>query len=105
MSNQTPPPLPPQQSPYTQQAPLPQQQVIVQSGYTFGKFCLHFVLFVGLSIVLIIGGCSALLGGCSAVMQDAYNDMSEHDKKQLRQRMEERGHNKNDLNHFLGTSE
>ena len=42
------------------QAPAPQtaqQQVVVEAGYTFGKFCLHmFILFAVVPVVLL-GGC------------------------------------------------
>ena len=113
MSNTTPPQLPgnpnyqpqqPQQPQYVQQVP-PQQQVIVQPGYTFGKFCLHVLMFIGLSIVLVLGGCTLLVGGCSMALQEQYENMDEDTQKELRQKMDERGHSKEHVDTILGTSE
>ncbi len=111
MSKTTPPQLPgnpnyqPQQpAQYVQQVP-PQQQVIVQPGYTFGKFCLHVLMFVGLSIVLVLGGCTLLVGGCSVAMQESMKNLDEGDKKQIRQKMEERGHSKGNIDRLMGPAE
>ncbi len=118
MSKTTPPQLPgnpnyqPQQPvQYVQQVP-PQQQVVVQPGYTFGKFCLHVLMFVGLSFVLVLGGCTLLMGGCAVAVdemidqqREEYNNMSEDEKKKLRQHMEENGTTRYDVDKVLGTSE
>ena len=111
--NQNPPQLPPQTQPqpqqpqqqlqqpvqYAQQTLPPQQgqlpvqqQVVVDPGYTFGKFCLHACMFVGVCIVLLLGGCTLLMGGCAAALDDAVEDMSPEQRKEWERRMEARGH-------------
>ena len=62
-------------------------------------------MFIGLSIVLVLGGCTLLVGGCSMALQEQYENMDEDTQKELRQKMDERGHSKETVDTILGTSE
>jgi hypothetical protein len=59
----------------------PQQQVIVESGYTFGQFCLHFCVFIFALVMMTLLGCSMLVGGCNSALQDMADEQKNNSKE------------------------
>ena len=69
MSEDNKPSSPPRQLP-----PPQHQQIIVERGYTFGQFCLHFCAFIFVFFMISLLGCSMLVGGCNNALKDMTAD-------------------------------
>ena len=62
-------------------------------------------MFVGACFVLVLGGCTLLVGGCTMALQEGVENMDADTQKEFRQRLEERGHSKRDIEKVFGASE